>query len=51
MSDFDAVIVGSGAGGSAAAWKLSSAGLRVCVLERGRALTRDDFVHDELAVC
>ncbi|RMH62256.1 MAG: GMC family oxidoreductase [Bacteroidetes bacterium] len=38
MSDthFDAVIVGSGFGGSVTAYRLAEAGLRVCVLERGR---------------
>lgn len=33
--DYDVIIVGSGAGGSAAAWRLSSLGLRVVCIERG----------------
>jgi len=39
MSDehFDAVIVGSGFGGSVMAYRLANAGLRVCLLERGKA--------------
>jgi cholesterol oxidase len=39
MSDehFDAVIVGSGFGGSVMAYRLAEAGLRVCLLERGKA--------------
>jgi len=32
---YDAVVVGSGAGGSTAAWRLSSQGLRVLMLEAG----------------
>ena len=34
---FDAVIVGSGFGGSVMAYRLAQAGLRVCLLERGKA--------------
>ena len=33
--DFDAVVVGSGAGGGAVAYGLTRAGLRTCVLEKG----------------
>jgi cholesterol oxidase len=36
MSDFDAVIIGSGFGGAVTACRLSEAGYRVLVLERGR---------------
>lgn len=43
----DAVIVGSGAGGGALAWRLASAGWRVLVLEKGPRYTRDDYRHAE----
>src|SRR5215510_91400 len=33
---FDAAIIGSGFGGSVMAYRLSEAGLRVCLLERGK---------------
>ena len=36
MSDFDAIVVGSGPGGSAAADVLTAAGWSVCMFERGR---------------
>jgi choline dehydrogenase-like flavoprotein len=40
---FDAVVVGSGASGGWAAKRLSEAGLQVCLLEAGRALTDADY--------
>jgi len=50
-NDFDAVIVGSGAGGGAVAWRLAMAGKRVLVLEKGPWFTEADFTKDELACC
>ncbi len=46
MSAFDAVVVGSGFGGAIAAARLSAAGRRVLVLERGRRYRGDDFPRD-----
>jgi len=40
---FDAVIVGSGFGGSVMAYRLAEAGLRVCLLERGKAYPPHSF--------
>jgi choline dehydrogenase-like flavoprotein len=40
---FDALVVGSGATGGWAAKKLSQAGMRVALLEAGRAITIEDF--------
>ena len=40
---FDAVIVGSGFGGSVMAYRLTEAGLRVCLLERGKAYPPGSF--------
>ena len=34
---FDAVIIGSGFGGAVMTYRLAEAGLRVCLLERGKA--------------
>lgn len=42
---YDAVIVGSGAGGGAVAWRLATAGWRVLVLEKGPRYTRDQYRH------
>jgi len=43
---YDALIVGSGAGGSAAAYRLANAGLRVALLEKGNELPRDASTLD-----
>ena len=40
---FDAVIIGSGFGGSVMAYRLAEAGLRVCLLERGKAFPPHSF--------
>ncbi|MGQ0657559.1 MAG: FAD-dependent oxidoreductase [Chromatiales bacterium] len=46
MADYDYIIVGSGAGGAAAAWRLAQTGRRVLVIEKGRALPRDGSTLD-----
>lgn len=40
---FDAVIIGSGFGGSVMAYRLAEAGLRICLLERGKAYPPNSF--------
>jgi cholesterol oxidase len=42
---FDAVVVGSGFGGSVMAHRLQEAGLQVCLLERGKAYPPGSFPH------
>ncbi|MEV6396673.1 GMC family oxidoreductase [Streptomyces sp. NPDC051907] len=43
MDSFDAIVVGSGFGGSVTAYRLAEAGLRVCLLERGKAYPPGSF--------
>lgn len=40
---FDAIVIGSGFGGAVATCRLAQAGLRVCLLERGRRFAAGDF--------
>jgi cholesterol oxidase len=40
---FDAIVVGSGFGGSITACRLAEKGLKVLVLERGRRWTPDEY--------
>ncbi len=41
--DFDAIVIGSGFGGSVTAYRLAQEGLSVCVLERGKAYPPGEF--------
>jgi len=43
MDRYDAVIVGSGFGGSVMAYRLAEAGLRTCLLERGKPYPPNSF--------
>jgi cholesterol oxidase len=45
MTHFDAIVVGSGFGGSVMAYRLAEAGQSVCVLERGRAYPPGSFTR------
>lgn len=49
IDQFDAVIIGPGAGGGVVAKELAAAGLRVVLFDRGRHFSSSDFGHDELA--
>jgi cholesterol oxidase len=41
--NYDVVVIGSGYGGAIAASRMARAGLRVCLLERGREFSLGDF--------
>ena len=45
-SQYQAIIVGSGAGGCAAAFRLAQAGLRVALIEKGGPLPKDGSTLD-----
>src|SRR5438067_2331546 len=47
---FDAVVVGSGFGGSVTAFRLAEAGQRVCLLERGRPYPPGSFPRSPAAM-
>lgn len=44
--DYDAIVIGSGAGGAAAAYRLALAGLNVALLEKGNHLPTDGSTLD-----
>lgn len=46
MNAYDAIVIGSGAGGAAAAYRLVLGGLRVALLEKGPALPTDGSTLD-----
>jgi cholesterol oxidase len=48
MEHFDAVVVGSGFGGSVMAYRLASSGMRVCLLERGKSYPPGSFSRTPL---
>ena len=47
---YDAVVVGSGYGGSVAACRMSMAGIKVCLIEKGRRWQAQDFPTDALKI-
>jgi choline dehydrogenase-like flavoprotein len=46
--DFDAIIIGSGAGGGPIAWQLTQAGKKVAIIEAGGFYTTSEFSRFEL---
>jgi cholesterol oxidase len=46
LSSYDAVVIGTGFGGSVAACRLAQAGLKVGILERGRRYSKGTFPRD-----
>lgn len=47
---YDAVVVGSGYGGSIAACRMSSAGIKVCLIEKGQRWEAQDFPTDSFKI-
>ena len=50
-TDYDVIVIGSGAGGGPVAFECAKAGKSVLVLEKGDWLNEEDFAKDELACC
>lgn len=48
---YDVCIIGSGAGAGPIAYKLSAAGHKVVVLEKGPWYAEDQFLKDEISIC
>ncbi len=48
---FDAVVIGSGAGGAPVAYTLARAGAKVLVLDKGPRYRSSDFERDEILTC
>lgn len=52
MATYDAIVIGSGAGGAPAAQRLAAAGMNVLLVERGKRWSRTDFAdRDEIDWC
>lgn len=47
---YDAVVVGSGYGGSVASFRLSMAGVKVCLVEEAQQWEPHDFVTDSFKI-
>lgn len=47
---YDAVVVGSGYGGSVAACRLAMAGIKACLIEKGRSWEAKDFPTNDLQI-
>lgn len=47
---YDAIVVGSGYGGSVASFRMSLAGISVCLVEKGRQWEARDFATDSLKI-
>lgn len=48
LKDYDAIVIGSGAGGGPIAWKLTEAGKKVAIIEAGGFYMTSDFNRFEL---
>lgn len=47
---YDVIVVGSGYGGSVVACRLSMAGAKVCLIERGKQWSAQDFPTNSLSI-